>query len=107
MSPRWWALRESGCKAGCRAIATACGSSMFVQAIDRRGIGGESGEKQGLCPSLFKHQQTSPRQRVEFAQGLAAPPPESDFPPLKPVIEAKPSFAAFFPAPFLILVFHR
>ena len=80
---------------------------MFVQAIDRRGIGGESGEGQVLCPSLFKHQQTSPRQRVEFAQGLAARSAESDLRPLKRVIEANASFVAFVPGHFLIVVSHR
>src|SRR5215470_3949688 len=80
MSRRWRVLREAGCKTGCRAIATACGSSMFVQAINTRGIGGESGERQVLCPSLSKHQQTSASQRVEFAPGVAARSAESDLP---------------------------
>ncbi len=39
---------------------------------------GQSGEKPMLCPSLSMHQQTSPRQRVELAYGLAARSTESD-----------------------------
>ncbi len=64
---------------------------MFVRAINGGGIGGESGEMQVLCPSLSKHQQTSARQRVELAQGLAARSAESDLRLLKRVIGANAS----------------